>query len=144
MTTDVKQDVEAATRRFYDAIEDMIAGRGIQAMEAVWHHSDSVTGKHPSGEWAQGWDEVWATWQLFSSFGRPENGGSQLLSVSAHVHGDVAHATSIFRASPSWGGEQMMCTNVLCRIDGEWKIVHHHADPSPAMGVALEKMLAGA
>jgi ketosteroid isomerase-like protein len=140
MATD-EGDVEAATRHFYDAIEDMVAGRGLGAMEAAWHHTDRVSSKHPSGEWAHGWDEVWATWQIFSSFGRADRSGSKLLSIRAHVYGELAYTTSIFQASPAWGQETMMCTNVLQRIGEDWKIIHHHADPSPGMATALERML---
>lgn len=64
-----------------------------------------------------------------------------MLSISTWVYGDVAYTTSVFQASPAWGGEKMMCTNVLQRLEGQWKIIHHHADPSPAMAEALEKML---
>jgi hypothetical protein len=31
--------------------------------------------------------------------------------------------------------------NVLEKVGGTWKIIHHHADPSPKMSAALEKML---
>ena len=110
-------------------------------MRAAWHHTPRVTSKHPSGEWSHGWEEVWETWKVFSSFGRNDRGGSELLSLQACVYGDLAYTTGIFRASPAWGAEKMMCTNVLQRIDGQWKIVHHHADPSPGMARALEKML---
>jgi ketosteroid isomerase-like protein len=138
-----KEQVEAAARRFYAAIETMIAGGGANALADTWHHVDDATGKHPSGEWSHGWDELWATWQVFASFGRPENGGSQLLSIRANVYGDFAYTTSVFQASPAWGGEQVMCTNILRRMDGAWKLIHHHADPSVAMQKALERMLDG-
>jgi hypothetical protein len=140
MGTD-EREVEAAARRFYDAIEEMVSGRGLDAMQAAWHHTSRVTSKHPSGEWAHGWDEVWATWQVFSSFGREDRGGSKLVSITACAYGDIAYTTAVFQASPAWGLEKMMCTNVLQRIDGRWKVIHHHADPSPGMAAALEKML---
>jgi ketosteroid isomerase-like protein len=139
--TPEQEAVETAARRFYGAIEDMISGRGLETMRSAWHHTDRVTSKHPSGEWSHGWEEVWATWQVFSSFGREDRGGSKVLSLSANVYGDFAYTTSVFQASPSWGGEKLMCTNVLQRLDGKWKVIHHHADPSPAMAAALEKML---
>lgn len=140
-TTEDIAAVEAATRRFYAAIEDMIAGRGLDTMRSAWHPTSDATSKHPSGDWAHGWDQVWATWELIASFGRPGNEGSKLLNLVPKVYNDVAFVTSVFQAAPSWGGERIMCTNVLRRIDGEWKIVHHHADTSPALAAALEKML---
>ena len=139
MTHD-EEEVIAATRRFYDAIEDMVSGRGLEALRSAWHHTDRVTGGHPSGEWAEGWDEVWATWEVFASFGRSDRGGSKIRNLKAHVYGDVAYTTCLFVASPSFGGETLACTNVLHRADGAWKIVHHHADKGPAMGAALEKI----
>ena len=138
MTHD-QEEVLAATRRFYDAIEDMVSGRGLEALEAAWHHTNRVTGGHPSGEWAEGWEEVLATWKVFAVFGRADRGGSKIRSLRAYVYGEVAYTTCLFVASPGFGGETLACTNVLHRADGVWKIVHHHADKSPAMGAALER-----
>jgi ketosteroid isomerase-like protein len=140
MTTEAEQ-VEKATRDFYAAIEDMVSGRGLDAMRNAWHHTNAVTSKHPSGEWAIGWDEVWATWELFSSFGREDRGGSKLVSIKVQAFGDFAYTAGVFQASPKWGGEKLMCTNVLQKLDGQWKVIHHHADPGPGMQAALEQML---
>ena len=139
MTKD-EQDVFDATAFFYEAIEHVVSGKGLEAMRKAWHQTDKVTGKHPSGEWAQGWDEIWATWEVFSSFGREDRGGSSIRDLKVYVYGDVAYTTCTFQASKGFGGEAMACTNILLRLDGVWKIVHHHADPSPAMGAALERI----
>lgn len=137
-----EHEVQLVVRKFYSAIEDMVTGRGLDQMNEVWDHAAQVTGKHPLGEWCVGWDQVWATWKIVSEFGRPDNGGSQLLSMMVHVYGDLAYATSVFQAAPSWGGERMMCTNILRKGEQGWKIIHHHADPSPKMLAALEAMVA--
>ncbi|MBN1605939.1 MAG: nuclear transport factor 2 family protein [Polyangiaceae bacterium] len=142
MTSDHDQVIEA-TRRFYDAIEQMVSGKGLAAMEDAWHHIDEVTSGHPSGGWAHGWDEVWATWQVFAGFGAPDRGGSSISELRASVFGDAAYATCMFRASKAHGGDSIKCTNVLVRIDGKWKIVHHHADPSRALAEALTKLVGG-
>lgn len=139
MTNDEEMVITAA-RRFYDAIEQMVRGEGLEPMRAAWHHTAGVTGGHPSGEWAEGWDEVWATWEIFASFGRADRGGSKIRNLKAHVYGDTAYTTCLFIASPAFGGETLACTNVLYRMDGVWKIVHHHADKAPGMGAALEKI----
>jgi ketosteroid isomerase-like protein len=142
MTND-EEEVISAAKRFYDAIEQMVAGKGLEAMRAAWHHSDQVTSGHPSGEWAEGWDEVWATWEVFAAFGRADRAGSKTRSLKAYVYGDIAYTTCIFIASPAFGGDSLACTNVLHRADGAWKVVHHHADKSPKMGAALEKIAKG-
>lgn len=141
---EAEREVEAATRRFYDAIETMITGGGVDAMSDAWHHTDQVTSRHPIDNWSLGWEQIWATWQFTSSFGRPDRAGGKVLDLRVHVYGDVAYATVSFQAAPSWGGEKLMCTNVLLKKDGAWKVIHHHADPSPAMQAALEGMLAEA
>jgi ketosteroid isomerase-like protein len=137
----VEREVEQALRKFYSAIEDMVSGRGLDAMEAVWHHTPRVTSKHPMSDWALGWDEVWATWGIAATFGRADRGGSSLASAQVHVYGDIAYSTAVFQAAPAWGGERLLCTNVLQKLDGEWKIIHHHADPGPGMMAALERMI---
>ena len=136
-----EQAVETAANKFYQAIEAVVSGGGTEPMQAAWHHTDQVTSKHPSGEWSVGWAEVSATWEIFASFGREDRGGSKVSGLTAHVYGDVAYTTSIFQAAPAWGAEKMMCTNILQRLDGEWKVIHHHADPSPGMQQALERIL---
>lgn len=142
MTND-EEEVRAAARRLYDAIEQMVSGKGLQAMSDAWHHNERVTGGHPSGSWAKGWDELWVTWQIFEQFGRADRGGSTIRDLDANVYGDIAYTTCIFKAAPAWGSEELACTNVLQRIDGVWKVIHHHADKAPKMGAALEKIARG-
>jgi ketosteroid isomerase-like protein len=137
----VEEEVRAAAERFYTAIEAMVAGKGLGPIQEAWHHTDRVTSGHPSGDWAQGWDEVYATWEVFASFGHPSRAGTKIRSLKVHLCGeDVAYTTCVFTASPAFGGEDLACTNVLRRQDGAWKIVHHHADKAPKMGAALEKI----
>jgi ketosteroid isomerase-like protein len=133
--------VRLAAQRFYDAIEHMVRGKDSLAMRDAWHHTPRVTSGHPTGEWAHGWDEVSATWDLFASFGKEGDGGTQVRDLRVHLYGDVAYVTAVFVAAPSWGGAQLNCTNVLHRVDGVWKLVHHHADKAPSMESAMETMI---
>lgn len=134
--------VKAAVVRFYDAIEDMTSGRGLDAMSAAWHHTDQVTAGHPSGNWSEGWDEIWETWKIFATFGRPERSGSKIEALRVYVYGDFAYSTCLFTASPAFGGEVMPCTDILHRVAGEWKLIHHHADKSPGVAAAAERFAA--
>ncbi len=139
MTSD-ELEVRAAAVRFYDAIEAMCCGKGLGPMQEAWHHSARVTSGHPSGEWAHGWEEVFTTWKVFAGFGREGHGGSRIRDLQVCVYGDIAYTTCIFLASPAFGSAALACTNVLHKENGAWKIVHHHADKSPAMAAALEKL----
>jgi ketosteroid isomerase-like protein len=135
-----EEKVRAAAQSFYDAIEDMVSGKGGARMREVWHHTSRVTSGHPTGDWAHGWEEVGATWDLFASFGKEGDGGTQVHDLRVHLYGDVAYVTAVFVAAPSWGGARLNCTNVLHRVDGVWKLVHHHADKAPSMQSAMETM----
>jgi hypothetical protein len=137
MTTE--EQVCAAAMAFYEGIDDMASGRGIDRIKEAWEHSNRVTAGHPSGEWSQGFDEIIAGFEIFAGLGRPERGGSTVRGMRAHVYGDVAYTTCLFTAAPAFGGETLACTNVLRRIDGVWKVIHHHADKAPKLGAAAEK-----
>jgi hypothetical protein len=139
----VEDEVTAVANRFYEGIDDMASGRGLEKIKDAWEHSARVTGGHPSGEWSQGWDEIVVGFEIFSSLGRPERGGSTVRGMKSHVYGYVAYTTCIFIVAPAFGGESIACTNVLRKVDGKWKIVHHHADKAPAMGAAAEKFARG-
>jgi hypothetical protein len=139
----IEEEVCAAAMRFYDGIDEMVSGRGIDKIKEAWEHSDRVTGGHPNGEWSQGWAEIAVGFELFSALGRADRGGVKVRSMKAHVYGDVAYTTCLFTASPAFGGETLACTNVLRRVEGVWKIIHHHADKSPLMGAAAEKFARG-
>jgi ketosteroid isomerase-like protein len=133
-----EEAVLAAVRRFYRALEDLLTGKGIEAMREAWHHTPRVTSAHPLGDWSRGWEEVEATWSTFIQIGRPEMAGSEVTELHAFVYGDVAYTTCVFVTAPFAGKIKLNCTNVLHRADGAWKIVHHHADKSPGLETALE------
>ncbi len=132
-----EEQVAAALNRFYAALDELIGGKGTESMRNAWHHGPRVTSAHPMGDWARGWDEVWATWQVFAQLGGPEQCGSAIRDVRIEVGGDLAYTTCVFISAPAFGRIELNCTNVLRRVDGEWKMVHHHADKAPGLEAAL-------
>ena len=135
----VEEEVCAAAMVLYDGINDMASGKGLDRINQAWEQSERVTAAHPSEGWSQGWDEIIVGFQIFAALGRPERGGSKVRGMKAHVYGDFAYTTCHFIAAPAFGGETLACTNVLRRVDGTWKVIHHHADKAPALGAAAEK-----
>jgi ketosteroid isomerase-like protein len=136
---------EEATQAFhalYEALDELLRGKGTKNMHDIWHHADYVTSSHPFGDWARGWAEVWATWEegaaVWSVYqGHAERsdriGGIHGLHVA--VRGDSAYGTSVYR-SKLYMSEgpldlKVNCTDIVHRIDGAWKVVHHHADQAP-------------
>jgi hypothetical protein len=135
-----EEEVKAATVRFYDALEAMVDGKGLGGMIDAWHHTPRVTSGHPFGEWAYGWEQVLATWKELNALGQEGKGGTKIRDIRVFVYGDVAYTTGVFTTSPSFGGATMNVTNVLHRDGGVWKIVHHHADKTPTVEAAYDKL----
>jgi len=127
---------------FYDALDDLLRSRGTSAMIEIWHHTDYATTSHPFGSWARGWTEVNVNWEEAAAvFGVYQGhatrsdriGGIHDLKVV--VVGDAAYGTGIYKSKLYMSDRQLdlslNCTNIAHRIDGVWKIVHHHSDQAP-------------
>jgi ketosteroid isomerase-like protein len=149
---------EAQTREavlnFYQALDDLLLGKGTEAMSSAWHHTEYVTTVHPFGHWARGWQEVWTTWEeiaaVFSHYrghaGRQEKMGV-IHNLQVAVLGEVANCISVYKSKLHLAdGEHRLsinCTNVLERKDGVWRVVHHHPDQAPPdFQAAVSRMLA--
>ncbi|HEY2407909.1 MAG TPA: nuclear transport factor 2 family protein [Polyangiaceae bacterium] len=149
----VEEDVRKSINTFYDALELLLLSKGLDAMSDAWHHTDAATTIHPFGHWAHGWEEVWATWQeiaaVYSFYHGHEQrkdgiGGIHDLHIS--VMGDVACASSLYKSCiylPE--GETLLsvnCTNIAQRINGVWKVVHHHPDQAtPEFQAAMARLV---
>jgi ketosteroid isomerase-like protein len=101
---------------------------------------------------ANGWDEVS---QLFGWLGShfSDCTSYRFELVAAGVSGDLAYTAGYEHTSASWDGVPMepyvlRVTHAYRREDGEWKIVHRHADPlsagqGPPIGPAQADGMAG-
>jgi ketosteroid isomerase-like protein len=91
---------------------------------------------HPTGGRDTGWEEVRASW---------EQGAQGLLSdaqvslgdlVVVPLSDDVAYTIGTEQGQAMLGNETVSIdwrvTNIYRREEGEWKMVHHHTDVSPA------------
>jgi len=134
-----EEAVLAATQKFYDALEDLLQGRGSKAMTEICLHDDFVTTVHPFGHWARGWNEVLATWEevgavfsLYKGHADRDDRIGDIYDLRVAVLGDVAYTIGVFKSLlylPD--GETTLkvnCTNILHKRDGVWKLVHHHPD----------------
>jgi hypothetical protein len=136
---------EAAAKALYglyEALDDLLRGKGTQKMHDLWHHADYVTSSHPFGDWARGWAEVWATWEESAAVLGVYRGHAERTDPIGGIHGlrlalrgDAAYGTSVYRSKLYLSeGEldlKVNCTDIVHRIDGVWKVVHHHADQAP-------------
>jgi len=122
--------VAAANLGFYRALE----ARDLSAMELVWMQDESATCVHPGWHRLDGWDEIRRSWLNIFLNSRPWTVTCQEVRVS--VNGEFALVTCVEVITPFGGDEaedsaRMQATNVFARVEGEWKMLHHHASASP-------------
>lgn len=121
--------VREASDRFYEALAEMANGDA-GSLSEVWSHRDDVTTMHPIGGREVGWDAVEESWASVANLseGGEVTRADQLLRVGE----DLAYELATERVSMSLAGEHLdgeyRATNVYRLEDGEWKVVHHHAD----------------
>jgi ketosteroid isomerase-like protein len=98
---------------------------------AIWSHEDPVT-VFGAALTVSGWTEVQ---QLFESLASQfSNGEYEYEVVASGVSGDLGYIAGIEHSKASVGGAppdayELRVTTILRREDGEWKVVHRHADP---------------
>lgn len=123
------QDV---TQAFYQAFE----ARDIDAMMATWAEDEDIVCVHPGGARHAGYDAVRQSFeQLFSGETKLtfrvespvaiETVGLAMQSVVEHL-----------RAGDDGRRGTAIATNVLMRTPYGWRIVCHHASPSPPVSEA--------
>jgi ketosteroid isomerase-like protein len=140
-----EDEVRKASGQFYAALNRMANGDA-GSMADIWSHSTVVSTMHPIGGREVGWDEVKGPWQQVAQLA---SGGQVKLSDQLiQVSGDMAYEVGTEQGQFTLAGEQVSIeqrvTNIYRREAGAWKIVHHHADISPAMLDILSRLQAEA
>ena len=68
----------------------------------------------------------------------------QLIRVAGDIAYEIGTETGGFRLAGNEVKIGQRVTNIYQLKDGQWKIIHHHADTSPAMMDVLSKLQAAA
>jgi ketosteroid isomerase-like protein len=125
--------VRAANSAFYAALEAC----DLDAMADVWEHSDRIVVTHPGWPMLRGWARVAGSWDaIFRNTGYIQ---FVLTDELVTVVGDTAWMTldeNILQSASSdeLSGSKATSVNVFVRVEGEWKMVVHHASPVSAEG----------
>jgi ketosteroid isomerase-like protein len=126
-------DVDVLIERYHLAQGELIKGNP-EPVKKLTSHRDDVTLANPLGPPAHGWDEVAAaTERAASNFRDGKNIGFEL--IERYVTPELAYAVRVERAKAKVGGSEEMtpitlrATMVFRPEEGEWKVVHRHADP---------------
>ena len=111
-------------------------------MELVWEHSERVTNSGPFGGRQVGWKAVEAQFKKEAAM---KMGGSLACEdVEVGVGADMAYVscTEVAGAMNVDGKVipfKVRATNVFRMDKGDWKLVHHHTDPSAPMEGSVKK-----
>jgi ketosteroid isomerase-like protein len=121
--------VQRANQSFYRAFETL----DLAEMEAAWAHGGQVTCLHPGWPLCAGWTEVRDSWARI--FANTPSIGFEILDERIDVAGDMAWVVCTERIRQRAGGAlegAVVATNVFRRVDGQWRMVHHHGSPEVA------------
>ena len=136
-----EDEIRQASEQFYAALNRGINGDPGPMME-VWSHGSDVAIMPPSGGIVVGLEEVRTGCEQAAQT-ISEGQVSQDDLVVVPLADDVAYTLSTEHGQVKVGGDQISIdrrvTHIYRREGGEWKIVHHHTDVSPAFLEALHR-----
>ena len=139
-------DVDQLNEQYHLASGEFLKGNP-DPVKKLWSHREDVSLANPYGPPVRGWDEVAKTIEHASSLRSDgEFVGWQI--VAKYVTSELAYVVGIERAKAKIGGREeitpyaVRSTMIFRPEDGEWKVVHRHADPittaQPAQSVIQE------
>ena len=140
-------DVDRLIERYQLALHEFVKGDP-EPVKQLFSHREDVTLANPLGPPARGWDEVTRTIEHAASNIR-DGEISGFDEISKLVTPELAYTVWIEQAEAKMGARQDV-TPIDLRVtmiyrpeeDGEWKVVHRHADPitghRPAESVVQE------
>jgi ketosteroid isomerase-like protein len=141
----LENEIRQVSEQFYAALNRVVNSDPGPMMD-VWSHDSDVSTMTPRGHVNLGWEEVRAGWER-AAHTLSEGHVSVEDLVVFPIADDVAYTLSTDHAQVKVGGEPVLIdgrvTSIYQREDGEWKIVHHHTDVSPAMVEALDRLEVG-
>lgn len=136
-----KDKVRQASAEFYAALTRMANGDA-SSMAGIWVHTNAVTAMHPIPGRDIGWKAVRKSFAQVATLA--SEGKVRLKRQVIQVFGNVACEMGIEVGRFKMAGKQVAIeqrvTNVYQRKRGSWKMIHHHADLSPAMIAVLKRL----
>ena len=139
-------DFDDVLEQYHLALDEIMKGSA-QGYKRAYSHRDDVTLANPFGPPVRGWEEVArALERAASNYRDGEAIGFE--NVAKHVTAELAYIVEVERMQAKVGGRDdttpisVRVTTIFRPEEGEWKIVHRHADPittpQPAESVIQE------
>ena len=139
-------DLDHVLEQWHVAQDEFVKGDP-ELVKQMWSHGDDVSVANPYGPPVRGWDKVTKVVEQAASL-RRDGKATGYEVVAKYVTGELAYVVQIERAESKVGDREeitpyaVRATNIFRPEDGEWKLVHRHADPittpQPAESVIQE------
>jgi ketosteroid isomerase-like protein len=132
---------ESASERFRQFLSQFEAATSqfINGDATLWKanvaQQDSATIMGAWGAYEQGWDEVSPRYDWAAARFCPSGTTLQVEYLALEVSGDLAYTVAVERSAPLLVGQEqpvamaLRVTHIFHNEDGQWKLVHRHADP---------------
>ena len=138
-----EDEVREASEQFYAGLNQMANGDA-SGLAGIWSQGADATTMHPIGGREVGSGRVLESFQQVARIAT--DGRIRLEDQIIRVMGDLAYELGVERGALSLVGQKVAVdgrvTNIYRRESGRWKLVHHHADTSPAMLEVVNRVLA--
>lgn len=127
-----EQEVKAATKRFYEALNKLFTGDA-GPMKDAWSHAKDVTYMGPGGGFQVGWDKVEPVWDAVAAMKL----GGKINPQQVHVTASPTLAVvccyekgeNIVDGKPQ--PVQIRASTVFRKENGKWKVIGHQTDLLP-------------
>jgi hypothetical protein len=114
-----------ANQRFYEAFEQL----DIEAMSAIWLHSDRARCVHPGWRTLRGWPAIKESW--IAIFSNTEDIKFTITDVSVSLCDRMAWVSCVENIVDSSNTIPVVstieATNIFERVGAAWRMVQHHA-----------------
>src|SRR5688500_13634659 len=134
MVVDAADEVDELIEQYFRAQGEFLRGNP-EPVKDLFSHREDVTLANPYGPPVRGWDEVAKAVEHAASL-RSEGEIVEWQIVAKYVTAELAYVVQIERAEAKIGAREEITPlavratmNFRPEEDGEWKIVHRHADP---------------
>lgn len=133
--SDDEQAVLRANAAFYEAFTH----GDLEAMDALWSQRAPVACVHPGWDALHGRAAVLRSWHLIFQGPRPPRVTAERATVQ--LLGDVAYVLCHERLRDAAGevAGTLVATNLFVREPEGWKLVLHHAGPTPVADAPTEE-----
>jgi ketosteroid isomerase-like protein len=127
------EDVDELIEQYYRAQREFLRGNP-EPVKNLFSHTEDVTLANPYGPPVRGWEKVSKSIEHAASL-RSDGTFVEWQIVAKYVSAELAYVVQIERAEARIGAREeitpiaVRSTMIFRPEEGEWKIVHRHADP---------------